>query len=813
MIAPRWRKVLRDIGVNKTRTVLVVLSVAVGVFAIGMVAGSNQILFRDLGESWLAASPSSATLFTQPFDDTLVEAVRKIPGVGWAEGRRIVNVRVKVGEEWKDLQLIAVKDFNDVRLNRFKPESGAYPPKDRELLVERASLNWVGAKPGDTLTIELPSKKLRPMPLVGVVHDITQPQTSFTGRGSAYVSFETLDWLGEPRDFDRLDFVVAEKPLDEAHIKDVLNQVTDKVERSGREVFFSRVPPPGEHPATPYVRPMVLLLGVLGVLALFLSGFLVINTISAVLKQQTRQIGVMKAIGGSRGAITVMYLFMGGFFGVMALVIGIPLGVLGAKAFTQFMASFINFDIIRFNIPPWVFGIQIVIGLVVPFLAALYPVIRGTGITVREAIADYGIADSGLRIADSKDKAAKRPFSNIQSAINNRQYPAGTMSAILSRPQLIALRNAFRRRGRVALTVITLILAGATFMAVLSLRASLDRTFDEAFKIENYDVEVTFDRPYRIERIQEEAMAVPGVVTAETWGSAAGRRKRADGTFGDNIRIAAPPAGTVMITPQLLEGRWLLPDDQNALVVNSEVLQNEKDLKVGDQVTLRIGGRENDWTIVGVTKGLFAQATAYTNYDYFSRVIRDVDQAGSVRVQTRLHSAAFQNDVARALEGHYDGIGMKVSSVSSIADVRSRAATGAQILVVFMVIMALLLAFVGGLGLMGTLSLNTLERTREIGVIRAIGASNGAVRSIVLLEGLVIGLASWAIAALVAYPFSWFLNDAVGKAFGGVAFSFSFSLVGVVMWLALIAVLSVVASLLPAWNASRLTVREVLAYE
>jgi putative ABC transport system permease protein len=89
----------------------VVLSVAVGVFSIGMVAGSNQILFRDLTESWLAASPASATLFTEPFDDSRVEAVRKVPGVGWAEGRRIVNVRARMGSEWKDLQLIAIKDF------------------------------------------------------------------------------------------------------------------------------------------------------------------------------------------------------------------------------------------------------------------------------------------------------------------------------------------------------------------------------------------------------------------------------------------------------------------------------------------------------------------------------------------------------------------------------------------------------------------------------------------------------------------------------------------------------------------------------
>jgi putative ABC transport system permease protein len=498
---------------------------------------------------------------------------------------------------------------------------------------------------------------------------------------------------------------------------------------------------------------------------------------------------------------------MGGFFGLMALVFGIPLGYLGAMAFTQFMASFINFDIIRFSIPAWVFGLQILIGLVAPLLASLYPVLRGTRITVREAMTDYGIADSRSPIADSEGQTGRRLSIRIRSAINNQQ------SSLLSRPQLISLRNAFRRRGRVALTVITLILAGSTFIAVLSLRSSLDRTFDEAFKFENYDVEVSFDRSYRIDRIQDEALAVPGVTVAETWGSAAGRRKRVDGTYSDNIRIAAPPAGTVMLRPEVVEGRWLLPEDEDALVVNTEVLDSEKDLKVGDRITLRIGGRESEWTIVGAVKGLFASSTAYTNYDYFSRVVRDVDQASSVRVQTRLHSAAFQNDIAAALEGHYEGIGMNVSSTSSIADVRSRTSTGAQILVVFMLMMAVLLAFVGGLGLMGTLSLNTLERTREIGVMRAVGAANGAVRGMVILEGMVIGLASWAIAALVSYPFGKVLSDAVGIAFGGVPLSYAFSAIGLILWLAIMAGLSSISSLLPAWNASRLTVREVLAYE
>jgi putative ABC transport system permease protein len=83
----------------------------------------------------------------------------------------------------------------------------------------------------------------------------------------------------------------------------------------------------------------------------------------------------------------------------------------------------------------------------------------------------------------------------------------------------------------------------------------------------------------------------------------------------------------------------------------------------------------------------------------------------------------------------------------------------------------------------------------------------------VVLEGLAIGLTSWLIAVVLAYPLSKFLSDIVGLAFGGVAFSFAFSMAGVLLWLALVFLISTAASLVPAWRASRLTVREVLAYE
>ena len=127
--------------------------------------------------------------------------------------------------------------------------------------------------------------------------------------------------------------------------------------------------------------------------------------------------------------------------------------------------------------------------------------------------------------------------------------------------------------------------------------------------------------------------------------------------------------------------------------------------------------------------------------------------------------------------------------------------------------MAFLLAAIGGLGLMGTMSINVLERTREIGVIRAIGASNGSVLKVFIIEGVIIGVISWIVGTALAFPLSRLLGNAIGESFLNTPLTHTFSLTGALLWLAVVVLLSAVASFIPAWNAARITVREVLAYE
>jgi putative ABC transport system permease protein len=165
------------------------------------------------------------------------------------------------------------------------------------------------------------------------------------------------------------------------------------------------------------------------------------------------------------------------------------------------------------------------------------------------------------------------------------------------------------------------------------------------------------------------------------------------------------------------------------------------------------------------------------------------------------------------IEDIYRDRGFRVQQMSTIAQARAIISTIFDVIILFLLSMAVLLGFVGGLGLMGTMSINVLERTREIGVMRAIGASNAAILRIILVEGMLIGLLSWIIGGLIALPASRVLTETVGIALLQAAPSYIFSTNGAILWLGIVLVLALLASFLPARRASQLTVREVLSYE
>jgi putative ABC transport system permease protein len=479
-------------------------------------------------------------------------------------------------------------------------------------------------------------------------------------------------------------------------------------------------------------------------------------------------------------------------FGLLSLLVAVPVGMGIAYLSAQFVGAFLNIDFVDFWLPPWVLGLEVGTALAVPVLASLIPILAGTRTTVREAVSDYGI--NSLLKSGLLDRALMRI----------RRLP---------RPTLLSLRNTVRRKGRLFLTLGTLTLAGTIFTGVLNVRASLMRELDAVMRLYGFDIQMYLDNSAGILQLEREALRVPGVEHAEGWTFARAERIRPDDTEGSTFTILGPPADTPFIEPTLLEGRWLEPGDQNAIVLGSDLLKDEPDIHVGDEIMLEINEARRRWQVVGIINTGLESGVAYADYGYLSHVVGMPGRSWVLFAGTAQHDQAFQAEAARALEERLKRSGIDVSQSLTLGEIIGANVGQFNFLIGFMMFMAILLAIVGGLGLTSTMSLNVLERTREIGVMRATGASNRAVRGVVVTEGTVIGFLSWMLAAPLSVPLGAGMCAAVGAALFERPMPLSFSVAGVWIWLAIVLIISTLASLVPAARAARISVREALAYE
>ena len=814
-VSPRWRKVVRDLSHNKTRTLLVVLSIAIGVFAVGMIMHTAILVVQQVEQDMALARSAHATVYAEDLDDDMLLAIRNIDGVVDADGRSSITLRVRISgepgdEEWNALTVRTFPDMEAIEIDRVVPvytfdaddavgaERGSWPPDEHEISLERSSFLMpdmlpAGLQVGDAITVETGEGKQKELRLAGLTHDLNSIPATFQGNAIGYVNLDTFEWMGGERTYDQVNIVTVADATDTDAIFAIATEVERKIERSGREVYAKVVAEPGKTPRDTILQAIIGIMFPLGAMSLLLSGFLVVNTVNALMSQHVRQIGIMKAIGARNGQIIAMYMVLVAIFGVLALLIAVPLAAFATTQTAGLLAGFLNVTFPPYSLPWEVLLVELVIGLVVPLIAALYPVIKGTRISVHDALSEYGVGQGHF---------GRSFLDRVLGRIH-----------LFSRPVLLSLRNTFRRRGRLALTLFTLILGGAIFISVTNVRTSLTQTLDDALQYWQYDVTVSFARSYRLEQIEQIALNVPGVAAVESWDFSAVRRQRPDGSESENIFIGALPADTKMLSPTLISGRWLLPDDENAIVLGQDVLKTESDLAVGDTFVFKIDGRETEWQVVGIARIVAGGNIAYVNYPYYTRIARTGDRASQMQLVTDLHDAASTEAISTALEEAYDAAGMQVTGTQTISRLREQNEFYFQIIVMLLLVMAVLIAAVGALGLAGTMSINVLERTREIGVMRAIGASNRAVRNIVMIEGVLIGLLSWIVGALLAIPLARLMSDGVGRAFFQMPLSHVFAYDSIFLWLGIVVVLSVLASILPARNASKLTVRETLAYE
>jgi putative ABC transport system permease protein len=393
------------------------------------------------------------------------------------------------------------------------------------------------------------------------------------------------------------------------------------------------------------------------------------------------------------------------------------------------------------------------------------------------------------------------------NALAQRGFP-------IPRPFLISMRNTFRRTGRLLLTLFTLTMGGAIFIAVFNVRVTLYDYIGDIGKYFLADVNLDFDKPYRLREIEQMAMQVEGVNSIEGWLFMVSEYLDTEGDVIGNMTILAPPGDSQLISPSLVSGRWIQAGDEKKLAVSEAILAEFPDLQPGAFLSLKVDGKNETWEVVGIFKFIDSQGVfAYAPYEYVSRELNLANRSYTYRVVTERHDRDFQTSMAETIDQFFRDQGFKVRQAQPGLAMMDAASESLDILVTFLLIMALLTATVGSMGLMGTMGMNVLERTREIGIMRSIGAGDRIVMLTVVAEGMVIGLISWALGALLAFPISVLLSNILSVTIFESPIDLVFTPTGFIIWLGLVLILSALASVLPARNAARLTIHEVLAYE
>jgi putative ABC transport system permease protein len=800
-----FRKVWRDLWNNKGRTLLVVLSIAVGVMALGMTTASSTFLNRQMDASRIANhSPHARLAFAVPLGDDAVEVVANMPEVVEAEGWITANLRWKpaLADDWQEATLTALADYEHQLFDILELKSGAWPGAN-EISVEDSHWRPYRLPPiGGTIYVEVNDNAV-PLRLSGTLRDAAQtpPPYNPINKPAFYVSRDTAARLLGTRDFNHLRFTIPRYSREE--IQRVTDKVTEKLKRLGSaqavDTFsLAEFQDPDKAFSQTFLDGLTTILLIMAVFSMALSVTLVINTINAIVAQQITQIGIMKTIGGEYAQIVTLYLAGVVVYGLLSLGLAVPLGMLIGYGMSSFWLTVLNVAPAPFSILPDVFLYQAGVGLLTPLLAALWPILQGVGISVREAIAAYGLGRG--------------------------RYGTGWLDKLISRVQglprlaTLALRNTFRRAGRVALTELTLISAGAIFMMVVTTGYSFQNTFDSIWAAWGYDAVFVFGDFQRSGKTEAAIHANPNVSAVEMWiwMQAQGHLPGKTGTANEyEFQMRGVPDDTQMYHPALIVGRGLNPADGHALIFNQKLAQ-DMGVQVGDPVVINYGGgREATWTVVGTAFDIGVggrQNTVFMRRDVLAADLHQSGRATVAQVGTREDTFEAQEQVKKELQDYFKAQGVDITfSVGQIEN-RRLSSTLWDIIGGLLQMMTLLVAIVGSIGLSGTLSINVMERRREIGVMRAVGASSADVALIFMGEGLLLGVISWAQAVPLSMLGARYFVDALGNALQ-FPFAYQYSVAGMWAWLGIIVGLSLAASWLPARRATLISVRESLAYE
>jgi len=785
-----FKKAVNDLRHAPGRTLLVILALAIGLWGVGGILVSYTILTRDLSDNFTRTRPAHAILMSKDFGKLDLAALRQRPGIERAEFRDLSLQRIEVHpDEWITLWLFGVEDFEQPTMALLAREQGNGVPAPGTMLIERDGRLISNLDIGSRSRVRA-GKRIIEVPITGIAFDPAQAPATQDHFIYAYVDKPTYTAItGEPanqRLLLRLNHVTTKQ-----EVEAVIDQLGEELKAQGIGLTSINVPRLNEHPHQWQLNTLLFLQGSISLLAFLMGAVLVSQLMASILAKQVRQIGILKAIGASRRKVLKIYLTMVIVLGISAGVIAIPLAVASGYAFSYFVAGKLNFEILTQHLPVHLYLALIATSLLLPVMLSLPAILKGVNVSVHDALSDYGISPNGMGATAEKVSASWMPLG-----------------------LLLAVRNSLRQQKRLAITVATMALGVAIFSTGFNVRASLAVLLAEVNDSMRHDVQVVLKDQILREQALPVFRAVGNVARIETWNGGRGELQSRIMATARGVGIVALPHDTDLFRPRITTGRWLHGFQAPEVVMNRQALELYGNPTLGSSLPLDIGGNIRMVKLVGVIDEL-EKSKVYIDqvlYDAFANPKHYINSLMFVSKEKGYDTVmTLKGDIEAAIARS----DLNVLYVMAQAERVKIIYDHLNIILTTIVFLSLLVLVVSALGMASATSISILERTREIGALRAIGATPAVIFQQFVTEGMIVSVASVLLGLLLAWPLSMVAADFFGTLMlgEGAALRYVFSGEGFAITLVTTLIFGWLASRIPARRAIRVSTRDALAYE
>jgi putative ABC transport system permease protein len=780
-MSPLVKKAIRDVTRRRLRTALTVIGIAIGVTgltAISMASGQFTTGLDRLNDT---TGQPDVQFLTAPTTAPVADVLSRQPNVQSAAAETYASTRWAIPPGHEPLAITGLSGFDALPFQRFTITAGTQPGPG-QILMESSDTTVTPFRVGDTITLQV-GTGTRQLVVSGLARTPGVASPMFDRRASGYMQESDLQSMLHV-DGSNLVLVRLHDYSQRATTATQLGQV---LQDQGVVVLQSAVGRDVSGGSSSTVTGIFTIMQALSVLALLLSVFLLLSTVSTLIAEQVPVMGTMKAIGASRGQVLRSYLAGVALYGVAGTAVGLTLGLVIGDLLYRFFAVNLGMDPSTIQVGPSLVIVAIVVGIGIPLAAAAVPVALGTRVTVKQALSGYGLV-SGVRTHGRAWSAA-----------------VGAVLGFLPQTVQVGLRGLFRRRTRALLTVSALALTGAAFLAVQTTTTSWNAALGDVFT--GYDVYANLDNPQPYSTVQPELAAVPGVARMEPISETAVR------TQWGRALLSGVSADPVLYQRHVVAGRWITEADQNAALISQDAAQ-KSGLKVGDTIDFHTDLNSARWRIVGIARdldnptGAGVIITTRAQANAFDRLPADYFQALLVR-----STSGRQADIdalARRLDETLGGTPAQATVMTTNQLIQGNQSTFLILDVLFYCVVGIV-ALVGGIGLFNALAMGVLERRREIGILRSMGATGRRVAQVFWTEGVGLGLVAWLVAVAIGIPAAYGFLQFVGAVL--LAVPFVFSPASILAMLVFIVAVASVATVGPVWSASRMRIAETLRYE